>query len=255
MIYRIVIILGLFLFNLSASSISEDEYQVLKEFLVDYCGESNVSVDQKVDLDEAKLNGDLICKSDLSLGIEPLSVIEQVTGSVILDSFVEFTPTSLNLREVGRDISLSGVNSAVALSYLESVGGSLNLSLNKHLVQIDALSRLNYVGGDLVLKDMDLESIEGLISLTTVGGTLDISWNEHLESIKNGLSQLISIGKNFYMNNCNLERIDGLATLHHIGGDFDYSSNLELRSVASKLENLTISDVEGTVYHDRKTSL
>ncbi len=255
MIYRIVIILGLFLFDLSASSISDEEYQVLKEFLIEHCAENNTSVDAKVDTSEAKLNGDLICKGDLSMGIDALSVIEHVRGNVIIDSSVEFTPSSLLLKEVEGDLSLYGVDSVGVLAYLESVGGSLNLSLNKHFVKIDALSSLTYVGGDFVLKDMNLESIEGLINLTTVGGTLDISWNEHLESIRNGLSKLTTIGKNFYINNCNLERIDGLATLQSIGGDFDYSSNLELRSVARKLKNLTVSDVAGTVYHDRKTRL
>jgi hypothetical protein len=73
------------------------------------------------------------------------------------------------------------------------VGGNLGVEVTS-LTNLDGLSRLTSVGGDLALTSNDvLTDISGLSSLTSVGGYLNISNNDALTDIS-GLSNLTAVG-------------------------------------------------------------
>lgn len=119
----------------------------------------------------------------------------QTAGEIYVKANVElakFTGFS-KLKRVEKDIILQSASinleSFEGLAQLEYVGKGFKLNLNRNLRSL-GLKNLKYVGGDFWLQDSDrLKNLDELSTLTTVLGELYIFHNDHLEDIT-GLSNI-----------------------------------------------------------------
>jgi subtilisin-like proprotein convertase family protein len=104
------------------------------------------------------------------------------------------------------------------LSSLTSVGGDLGIASNSNLTNINGLSSLTRIGGGLSIHAMLLTNLDGLSSLTSVGGSLVIWGNYELINL-DGLSNLPGVGGDLRIeNNTKLTNLDGLSSLTSVGG-------------------------------------
>ena len=109
---------------------------------------------------------------------------------------------------------------------LTSVGGSLKIDsyqdwCNPTLTNLDGLSNLTSVGGDLdIFHNYNLTNLDGLSNLTSVGGYLRIDWNDSLTNL-DGLNALTHMGGNLEIrDNIALTNVDGLSALTTVGDEF-----------------------------------
>jgi hypothetical protein len=150
-----------------------------------------------------------VVEADLLLGFFPIQDI-----NLLAFSNTRFVRRLSISETVGRLKSLEGLN-------LEGVfGGGIQILITPGLKDITALKRTNVRGGDLVIQQTDLESLDGLQGVTRVG-RLSIADNRLLKDL---------VGLN------NLARVDG---------DVDLRGNPQLRGVDAFLSRI---EVAGTVY-------
>jgi len=90
------------------------------------------------------------------------------------------------------------------------------------ITNLNGLSELTFVEGDLVIYDNDyLNTLNGLENLDTILGDLQISYHFRLESLS-GLNNLKYIGGNvIIIDNDDLSNFEGLNGLTYIGSDFE----------------------------------
>jgi hypothetical protein len=129
------------------------------------------------------------------------SILSVLFGDLLEDDATP-TPRSIDLpclTSVGGAMWIGGsFNEAEWVTNLDmpnltSVGGNLGIEVTS-LTNLDGLSSLTSVGGDLAITSNDvLTDISGLSSLTSVGGDLNISNNDALTDIS-GLSNLTAVG-------------------------------------------------------------
>ena len=142
--------------------------------------------------------------------------------------------------EVSRDliISRSTLVDLDGLSNLVSVGGNLEISDSDGLGDVDGLSNLVSIGGDLSIGGSDgLGDVDGLSNLVSVGGNLAIVGNEALGDL-DGLGGLTSVEWLAIAYNDGLANVDGLSNLTSVGGNLTIRDNDGLANVDG-LSNLT----------------
>jgi hypothetical protein len=107
------------------------------------------------------------------------------------------------------------------------------------ILNLEGLSALTYIGGELYLFDMDsLNSLSGLDNLDSIGGNLIIQYNPGLTSLT-GLLGVTSVGGYLEIeNNDRVSDLSGLANLNFIGGKLSIAGNDSLATMAG-LENVT----------------
>lgn len=128
----------------------------------------------------------------------------------------------------------------------DRVAGTLEVDGND-ITNIDALSGLTSIGGNLRIQDNPLlEDVDGLQNLVLIDGSLRIDGNPLLQNI-NGLSSLSSLGVDCgsflcdsltVRDNMVLQDIGALSGLDFILGDVDLHDNPALASLAG-LANVT----------------
>lgn len=123
------------------------------------------------------------------------------------------------------------------LSAVNSIGGNLEISLTL-LPDLSGLGALTTVGGDLILyMDRDMTTLTGLENLISVGGTLELNYDDTLTSLE-ALSNLSQIGATLYIYHCDtLQNLSGLENLDFIGNELRLINNPALTSL-NGLENI-----------------
>jgi hypothetical protein len=181
-----------------------------------------------------------------------------VTGNLIIsgDDISNLDRLSY-LHNIQGSLTISGNSSLPnldGLSSLEAIGiesdygyaRSLSISGNDALTNIDGLSSVTSVGNIYIGSNNLLESVSGLSSLTSIRGSLNISHNNSLPNL-DGLSTLKIIGmSNFRYDvdgltiagNHSLTNIDGLSSLTSIIGWLSIIDNNNLETL-NGLKSLT----------------
>ncbi len=90
--------------------------------------------------------------------------------------------------------------------------------LNYNFTDLNGLSSITSIGGDLYIVGGVLPNLDGLSSLTSIGGSLNIEFSDELTNI-NGLSNLTTVGGGVFIHyNFSLTNLDGLSALTSVGG-------------------------------------
>jgi len=200
------------------------------------------------------IEGSLIIKDNAALPtLRGLDNLKSITGG--LDIHGNSNLANLNglmdLRRVQGYVYVYGhpvLTSIDGLSMLSSVGsgsagGSLNVSSNAALRNLNGLTNIRSVGSDIYIDNNPLiTTLDGLTNLTSVGRDFNISDNASLYSLR-GPDRLSSVGRHLSVNeNDALRNLSGLTALHHVGGHFSIYSNDSLGDVNGLL---SLGRVEG----------
>jgi hypothetical protein len=159
--------------------------------------------------------------------VEALRNVGTITGALIIRGSVEDLsplrcltngPLELRIVETDRLTSLRGLE---GIRSLDGNPGALERNLviqaNSVLTNLDGLSGLTRVGGDITLRDNDaLVDVSGLGSLSDLGGGLSIVSNPKLEHIV-GLESITRATDVTIMTNDALATIEGLGGLQEVG--------------------------------------
>jgi len=141
----------------------------------------------------------------------------------------------------------------VNIGYFSPNGTNIN--------NLEGLSTINTIGGDLTIICNDIPNFSGLDNLVSVGGSLEIHSNHNITNMT-GFENLVSVGLELGIHNSNgLQDLSGLENLSFIGGSltigiFDYGnpslSNIQslegLLSIGGSLEinsNDILTSLEG----------
>ena len=141
-----------------------------------------------------EINGRLIVQSSLINNFSPLSNIEVINGTLIIQNIENIYDLSgfTNLTQVGGlDVSSSSFTSLNGLDNLETINGNLEIGYNFDLIDISSLSNLLVVDGNMYLRYL---AIKNLISINNI----DYSRVTNVELV--GLSELESIGSENFCN-------------------------------------------------------
>ena len=124
------------------------------------------------------------------------------------------------------------------LSHCGVITGDLSIVDNIPSSDLDLLSSLGTVQGNLQIMGTELTNLNGLANLTTIGGIFRIEENLSLLNLS-GLSSLQTVGAdmNLYLNT-SLTDIDDLSSLTMIGGDMYFDANTSLADIGG-LSSLT----------------
>ena len=143
----------------------------------------------------------------------------------------------LSIRSVG--IASLAITNLDGLSSLTSVGGDLELHDNDSLTSISGLSNLTSVeGGVQIYTNDSLTNIGGLSNLTSIGGGLWISQNTSLTNL-DGLSSLTVVSEWLWIQvNNSMTNVDGLSSLTSVA-EFLYINSNDALTNLDGLSNLT----------------
>ena len=113
---------------------------------------------------------------------------------------------------------------------------------------LDALSSLNRVTGDLIIYENDsLLNIDGLSNLLSVDGSVVIIYNDQLLNAS-GLQSLMIVSNLYIEGNLSLKNLDGLSGLIDVSGDLSIVGNTSLEEFCGLHSLLSLkSSVEGSV--------
>ncbi len=175
------------------------------------------------------------------------------TTQAEIDSFQINNPACTeiegNLFIKGNDITnLNG------LSVLTAIDGYLEIKGNPALTSLTGLESLNFIGGNLIIGDLDygnplLVNLSGLNNVTSVGGLIGITNNDALENLT-GLDELTSIGESLGItNNDALENLTGLDHITSIGGGINIRNNPLLINLTG-MDQLTHIDGGMTIWYN-----
>lgn len=139
---------------------------------------------------------------------------------VLLEGYHSITGTLLIL-DIGIPTSITNLDS---LSSLTSIGGNLRISLDT-LTDISGLSGLTSVGGLYIGSNSSLNSA-ALSSLTSVEGDLQINWNRSLINLD--LGSLTSVGGNLVIDDTTALVFLDLGSLTSVGVDLVFENNTVL---------------------------
>jgi len=118
------------------------------------------------------------------------------------------------------------------LSNIEDVGGDLWIDGNPAMTDLLGLSNLTSIPGKLMVTDNDsLDHIDGLSGISTVSGWLFVIGNRALLDVE-GLSNLIRVDGDLVVeSNFSLENLEGLSALTFVGGKLWFAGNYVLESL------------------------
>ncbi len=159
------------------------------------------------------------------LGLQPL-IAQVYTGNVTLTTQSQVNTFGVNhYTSITGNLIISGsVTGLTPLSFLQSVGGNLEIKDNGDLPNLGGLGSLASVGGNLKIRFTELQNIDALASLTSVGGDIEIKRNDILDNI-GGLASLTSINTILIDHNNSLLNLDGFPPLTTIGSLLIWSNN------------------------------
>jgi len=106
-----------------------------------------------------------------------------------------------------------------ALSVCEIIEGDLTIGGGGELTNLDSLSALTMVNGDLDIINTTLSNLDGLSGVTSVTGSLFLRDNDALSNI-DGLGSINPVGGDVHIYyNVVLTSVDGFSSLSEVGGD------------------------------------
>lgn len=184
----------------------------------------NVTLANQMEIDNFDTNIDTIY-GNLTIGI--YSVETNISNLLNLS----------NLRSVKGELTfywtdlynIDGVNNLVEV-------GELFFWNNRNLIDIDHLSKLKYIKGNLtILKNPELLNVNGLRSVVSIEGRLYISSNDKLIDLK-GLGNLSHIGGDCLITSNKKMNLLGLRSLAKVRGDLKINSNFNLGECCSIFE-------------------
>jgi len=111
-----------------------------------------------------------------------------------------------------------------------SITGALTITKTPCPFDLDGLSALTSVGGDLTVRESCLRNVDGLSALTSVGGTLRFSSPNYVLQNVDGLSALTSVGGHLVIQS-EFPHWNGLSALTSVGGALYISWKLELQNL------------------------
>ena len=183
-------------------------------------------------------------------GSELTSCAENVmTGSVTITSLAELEALQ-DVTHVTGELSILELDSELipGLDCLESVDGSLSLSLNPNATRITGFPRLERIGENLFIDENPaLTAVDGFPRMRTIGGGLYLQVNRSNPTI-GGFDALYSIGGALHFESgsytivdfSSLERIDGGI----VGGDGeDFFAILGMNDLSS-VGRIRLGDIE-----------
>eukprot|EP01137_Pigoraptor_chileana_P031234 Opistho-2@18754 len=160
-----------------------------------------------------------------------------------------------SLRTVDGNLTLSAnvaLTSIDGLGSLVSVGKTLTIATNIKLPNVDPLSSLTTVGSLSVSSNTALVNVDGLRRLTLVVANATIAGNNALVDI-NGLCLLARVGGNLAIrSNLKLGSLDGLVSLREIGSNLFVEKNAILLTIDALRSVRTIN---GSVSVQQNTKL
>ena len=223
------------------------------------------------------VGGDVtISGADIS-DLSPLTALTSIQGSFIIkDNAALPTLKGLdNLKSITGGLDIHGNSNLVKLNYLigltsvqgyvyvygntvltsieglsmlssvgsGSAGGSLNVSSNAALRNLNGLTNIRSVGSDIYINNNPLiTTLDGLTNLNSIGRDFNISDNASLNTLR-GPDRLTSVGRHLSVKeNDALRDLSGLTALNNVGGYFSIYSNDSLSDVDGLL---SLGRVEG----------
>ncbi|MEG3658631.1 hypothetical protein V5097_14575 [Arenibacter palladensis] len=197
------------------------------------------------------LNNLLIEKNDL---LTDITALDQISSVQIL-----FIDENASLQNINGLDNITGVETLLkitnnsnltdlsALSKLSSVGEHANfftedngvlINDNPQLETLNGLQSLSKIYGNLRIgNNKNLRNLKGLNNLAEVTGNIWLQWNDSLESLDD-LENLISIHKDLrIVDNSSITNLDGLNTLESVGFNIHIADNSMLSSICG-LQNV-----------------
>ena len=210
-----------------------------------------------------EIEGDVSVRGNDITNLNGLANITRIEG----DLWICYNPvlTSLsglgNLTFVGGNLSLGDRNytgqpwnpslqNINALIKLEHIGGDLELYNNTSLISLEGLNNLESVGGDMLIGgNIQISDLHGLNNLGSIGASLLIDVNHSLNKLT-GLDKLSSVGGSLGIyNNPSLSSLSGLNNLQDINGNLWIEKNEQIVNLsglgnlgAGSILNLSISE-------------
>ncbi|NQY05660.1 MAG: carboxypeptidase regulatory-like domain-containing protein [Flavobacteriaceae bacterium] len=151
--------------------------------------------------------------------LQPLNTLKEVTGQVWMYDMGALTNFNgfENLEIVGGDlfIEVGVMESFQGLNNLQRAG---NLYIDGlPIVDLQGLESLMEVDNLDVILNIQLESLNGLNSLTTINENLAIIGNQELLNL-NGLNNITNVGGNLSVVHGNFTSLSGIESLNNVGG-------------------------------------
>ncbi len=181
---------------------------------------------------------------------------------------VDNFPTWFKCTKVDGSFVISGndITDLSALSFIKSVGGTLNVNYNDILTNLDGLENITSVGSLVVANCPNLPNLDGLeninpvgfiivnnnpklanldalANINSVGGVLKVESNDMLANL-DGLANINSVGGYLaVVNNPKLPNLDGLANINSV-----LSLSIESNDMLANLDGLAnINSVEVSI--------
>lgn len=174
-----------------------------------------------------------------------------------IDNFQTNYPNCTQV-EGGIQITGNGITNLDGLSNITSIGGNLYLGDYDYggipfLTSLSGLNGLLYIGGGIHIYECDqLTDLTGLDNITTLGTHLWIEHNSNLTSL-NGLENLVYIGGQIQITyNDALASLSGLDSLTHIGSHLVVCDNPNLISIES-LKNIDAASIDGLAIYENSS--
>lgn len=194
------------------------------------------------------VGGDIDISYNNIRDFSPLNNITYMGGSLKLDNDSNYCVTGLKLKvenipgnlsyflECTSDINLN------AISSIKSIGGDFSLG-NTKITSLEGLNNLQSVGGTMTISICNsLQTLVGLNSITKMGG-LYLSGNQELTDIS-ALNKITSLKNGLFITeNKKLSSIAGLNNIKTIGNKLSISSNDSLKSI-NDLANADIAGIK-----------
>jgi len=162
-----------------------------------------------------------------------------ITSQAQIDSFQINYPNCTeiegNVKIFGGYINISNLNGLSVLTY---IGGDVFIGYTV-LTNLTGLNNVDSIGGYLEIYVNDaLTSLTGMDNLTAIGGGLEIESHGVLTSLS-GLDNVTSVGGDLYVSdNDALINIEGLGNVMSIGGNLIIRENISLSNL-SDLNSVT----------------
>lgn len=185
---------------------------------------------------ECPVNVTLTTQAEVDAFVATYSHCSTITGNMTVSGAGITNLSGLTfLQHIGGNLDIEYNNTLqnlTGLSGLQTIGGRLDLTSNSQLQNVNALSGLQTIGGGLDIgANALLTNLSGLSALQTIGGELRVAFNYELQNI-DALTALETIGGRLYMiDNPKLQNLNGLSGLKSIGGELSLWLNAQLQNL------------------------
>lgn len=193
----------------------------------------------------ATVSGTLLIKRNAQLThLDGLSSLTSLGGLTIQENSLLTNVNGLSsLTDVKGEVYIGFNDALTNLDGMSSLSSARNIRIFAPVKNVDFLSRINSLSGYLYIGGNALSNINGLSALTRVGGELVIQSTNVLTNV-DGLSSLTSAGALVLASNHALADVDGLSALSSVGAltiqDNWVLTNLDALSAITNLSHLRI---------------